>query len=635
MPTRCRPSFGRFPKRIRPAASWAGLALLACTFLGSSAIPGTAIYPASTFVVDVTAPPYSAKGDGIADDTAAIQAALNEHTGRHRLLYFPRGTYLISQTLTWPKRWNGRDNWGKTMLRGEHRDATVLRLKDGTFTDSKKPAAIMWCGGFGSADWFHNYVEHLTFDVGRGNPGAVALQFYSNNSGAVRDCRLVAESGSGWIGLDLAHRDMNGPLLVQRCEVIGFRRGISTGHAVNSQTFEHLTLRGQTEAGFVNEGQTISIRDLVSSNTVPALITYGTLALIEARLKGNGAASEVPAIANYNRGNLMLRDIETTGYRRALTDAETPDLVSVLRGTADHRPVGDGPAISEYFTKTPGTLFGNSGTGSLRLPIKEPPEVPWDPPATWANADTFGADPEGQRDSSEAVQRAVDSGATTLFLPGSYRFQATVLLRGAVRRVVGLGGMINYGVSQQPDFRLVDGEAPVVEIEHLGHVDGGLLLDTKRTVLLRSVSDCDLTTTPRAEGGEMYLEDVVTHGLKLRRQRVWARQLDIENEGDHLVNDASDLWILGYKTERGGTLLHTRGGGRTEVLGNFSYTTTAGALAPMFVSENSEFFAYFTEICFNGDPYQTLVRESRAGEVRILRRGEGHVTPFLGRFKAR
>jgi len=66
----------------------------------------------------------------------------------------------------------------------------------------------------------------------------------------------------------------------------------------------------------------------------------------------------------------------------------------------------------------------------------------------------------------------------------------------------------------------------------------------------------------------------------LRQQRLWARQLNIENQGTHLANEASDVWILGYKTERGGTLLETRAGGRSEVLGGFSYTTTAGKLAP-------------------------------------------------------
>jgi hypothetical protein len=73
-----------------------------------------------------------------------------------------------------------------TFLCGESAEASVIRLRDGTFTAADRPEAIMWCGGFGSAVWFHNYVEHLTFDVGAGNPGAVALQFYSNNSAGLQ-----------------------------------------------------------------------------------------------------------------------------------------------------------------------------------------------------------------------------------------------------------------------------------------------------------------------------------------------------------------------------------------------------------------------------------------------------------------
>ena len=80
------------------------------------------------------------------------------------------------------------------------------------------------------------------------------------------------------------------------------------------------------------------------------------------------------------------------------------------------------------------------------------------------------------------------------------------------------------------------------------------------------------TSTARVEGAEWFFEDVVTHDLHLKKQKLWARQLNIENQGTHLINDGGDLWILGYKTERGGTLLDTRGGGRSEVLGGFSYT---------------------------------------------------------------
>lgn len=586
------------------------------------------VYPATPVVVNVKAAPYRAQGDGVTDDTNAIQQALFDVMGQHKLLYFPEGTYLVSRTLLWSKKNSaGKDAWGKNFLQGQNVKRTIIRLKDGVYPDQQQPASIMWCGGFGSADWFHNYVQDLTFDVGRNNPGAIGLQFYSNNSGAVRNCRFLAPEGSGLIGLDLGHRDMNGPLLVRNCEVVGFQRGISTSRAVNGQTFEHITLRGQTQFGFTNEGQAISVRGLVSDNAVPAIQTYGTLCLDSARLTGQAGAARAPAIVNFNGGRIYLRDIVTTGYGRALGDVATPDSAAAFRITGDDKPGSAGPNIDEY-SSHPATSPFPSAAGSLRLAVKEPPVVPVDDPSTWANVDEFGADPSGKDDSSAAIQRAVDSGATTLFLPGTYELRSTVVIRGAVRRVVGVGGIVDYLRKVTPDFRIVDGPSPVVSFEHFAYIHGGLEIDAKRTVLLRSVADCDLVMTDKAVGGELFLEDVVTHHLKLKQQRVWARQLNVENEGPHIVNDRSDLWVLGYKTERGGTLLETRGGGRSEILGGFSYTTTAGKLAPMFVTDNSSVFAFFGEVCYNGDPFETLIRETRGAQTKTIRRGEGSTAPY-------
>jgi hypothetical protein len=59
------------------------------------------------------------------------------------------------------------------------------------------------------------------------------------------------------------------------------------------------------------------------------------------------------------------------------------------------------------------------------------------------------------------------------------------------------------------------------------------------------------------------------------------------------------VWILGDKTELSGTLLDTRGGGRSEILGGFSDTKTARKLAPMFVTTDSSAWAFFGEVCFN------------------------------------
>ncbi len=58
------------------------------------------VYPADANVANVQT--YGAKGDGVTDDTAAIQAALNANAGTRQLIYFPNGTYLISSTLALP-----------------------------------------------------------------------------------------------------------------------------------------------------------------------------------------------------------------------------------------------------------------------------------------------------------------------------------------------------------------------------------------------------------------------------------------------------------------------------------------------------------------------------------------------------
>jgi hypothetical protein len=260
----------------------------------------------------------------------------------------------------------------------------------------------------------------------------------------------------------------------------------------------------------------------------------------------------------------------------------------------------------------------------LSLPSEETPEVPWDEADPWVVVEV----PDESADASPALQKAVDSGATTVFIANHCKIvlKSPVTIRGKVRRVIRCGNEPDCFRASRPDFIIADGDAPVVILEHFANINGGVVIDADRTVVFRSAG----TRLTFRKKCDVFLEDFCGRVELLPGQRLWARQLNTENQGAHLLNDGATVWILGYKTERGGTLLHTKGGGRTELFGTFSYTTTAGMLAPVFVTEDASAFVFFNEVCCTGDSFSTLIRETRAGVTRTVEWGQGEVPPYIG-----
>lgn len=567
-------------------------------------------YPDDCGWLNVREAPFSAHGDGEHDDTDAIQRAIDECQATGRVIYLPAGTYLVSRTLKFqPGRGHGRNN-----LRGESRERTTLRLKDATFTDATNPQAVLtlgFCGNEeqrrGSADWFNNNVADLTIETGRGNAGAIGLQFYSNNTGSLRDVVIRSGDGAGVIGLDLAYFDMNGPLLVKRLEVNGFDIGIKTGGTVNSQTLEHITLADQRQVAFLNEGQCLAIRGLRSRNAVAAFQSkFGIVALVDAELIGSGAASDSSAIIS--REALFARNIRVTGYKLAIENTADGGTPSVA-----------GPDVAEFVSAPLLSLFPGR-TSSLNLPIEETPEPALDPLANWANVRSHRRVTE--TDDTAGLQRALDSGATTVYLPkgsGSH-VTDTVTIGPKVRRLIGLFGTLR-------GHTLKDRDAPVLRIagesaEPLVIEDCSFALSlenhARRPLVIRN---CESNGVLLGEG-KVFFENVVGHWEIGPKQQLWARHFNTESEGVHFLNAGGQAWFLGLKTERGGPLIETRAGGKTEVLGGLSYTTTKGKLGPMFVTEDAALSVTLGEVCYSGDPFRTLARETRQGETKELQRGD-------------
>ena len=324
------------------------------------------VFPPDAGVVDVTKAPYNAKGDGRTDDTQAIQQALADHPNQGAIIYLPNGTYLISNTLKWPHGTRGGVEEKNTILQGQSRDGAVIKLADHCpgFHDPKQRKGLIWTGRK-PAQRFRNAVRNLTFDTGKGNPGAAGVQFMANNQGGVFDVRIRSGDGSGPVGLDLAYTDEQGPCLIKNVEVVGFDVGIRTAFAVDSVTFEHITLRGQKEFGLRNDGQVVSIRGLKSFNAVPAVFNGGgasLMTLVDCTLAGQDAGNKPAIITD---GALYARNIKTTGYARA------------IQNHADTNRIAEGLQIAE-FTSLPSLNLFPSPSRSLGLPIEETPVVPWD-----------------------------------------------------------------------------------------------------------------------------------------------------------------------------------------------------------------------------------------------------------------
>lgn len=564
-------------------------------------------------LVDIST--YGAVGDGKTDDTAAIQAALDEgnrsevQPGDNALfdqplgLYFPPGDYLVSSTL----RWLGCC----VTLQGAGPDESSIVLIDGApgFDDASSPSPVLLTPD--GNDSFRQTIRGLTIDVGANNPGAVALDYIGNNTAAIDDVHLIASPSSGAIGLDLG-RQWPGPLLVQHLRVEGFAVGVRTLHNEYGPTFEDIQLIGQTAAGFSNRSNTLAIRGLVSTNRVPAIDSTGSVVLIDADLSGGD--SSTPAIIN--TGELYLRDVHTDGYGLGIDD-HGQDIA-----TLDFAEYVSGP-VMQLFDET---------AGSLDLPIEDTPVALDEPTSAWA------VYRPGERFDQAEFQAILDSGARTVAIPfGRYQLdeQIVVEVPSSVERIVGFSAAID-----RAQLRLViaDGEAPLV----IEEFNDGIVVDhaSERTVVF---AHGRLSYEPGPTPGTLFLEDVLLSELRVSPgQRVWARQMNVEGyvEGEpRVVNDGGTLWVLGLKTEKPGTVIRTIDGGSTEVLGTLIYPamrfSDIDRANPAFDVVDADFSIVYSVSSYTDNTnYQIQIREERNGDVRELSTNDvdgRHVPLFVGR----
>lgn len=136
-----------------------------------------ALPPASTWVNLQT---LGVKGDGVTDDTSAIQKAIDEHP----TLYVPMGRYLVTDTI------HLRPN---TVLIGLHPSMTQFDLKDESpgFQGAGPPRALLEAPNGG-----HNVVSGIGLFTGGINDRAVAALWMAGADSLMDDVRFLGGHGT-------------------------------------------------------------------------------------------------------------------------------------------------------------------------------------------------------------------------------------------------------------------------------------------------------------------------------------------------------------------------------------------------------------------------------------------------------
>jgi hypothetical protein len=95
--------------------------------------------------------------------------------------------------------------------------------------------------------------------------------------------------------------------------------------------------------------------------------------------------------------------------------------------------------------------------------------------------------------------------------------------------------------------------------------------NSPQTLVLKDIAmSSSIAYLSDPHSGPLFLEDVTGCAFRFREQDVWARQLHLASDGQHLENWGANVWLLGLKTRPGDMLVQTTLNGKTDILGGFS-----------------------------------------------------------------
>jgi Pectate lyase superfamily protein/SMP-30/Gluconolactonase/LRE-like region len=431
-PTRPRHVLGflfalRFAHRSVSTLGGIGAALIALPMFASSYYTSR---PVDARAVYLTSADFAVQGDGIADDSAALQQAIDrvQEKTNQGLLFIPSGRYRVSRTIY---------IWPGIRLIGFGTTRPVFVLAANTPGFQRDPAYMFFFAGArpkgnepppdANPGTFYSALSNLDFEIGDGNPSAVAVRAHY-----AQHCFLAHIDFHVGSGLAAIH---DGGNVAQDVHFYGGRYGIWTRKPSPGWQFTILdaTFEGQREAAIrEHEAGLTLIRP--QFKRVPTAISIDAgysdeLWIKDARFEEISGPALIISNENSARTEINAEHVDCHSvpvfamYRESGKHISGPSeiyQVRVFSHGLHYEDIGSSATIEDVFDTAP--------LAALPAPItSDIPDLP--PMNTWVNIRSLGAAGDGTTDDTTALRKAIAQ-YRTIYLPsGQYRVSDTISLK--------------------------------------------------------------------------------------------------------------------------------------------------------------------------------------------------------------